>query len=86
MVRKIFGKTRMRFRTALLLIITPLIIMLIIALFVSDNLANDVYEESEHMYYDNLYQINSGLVNADRDFYQAMLGALNYYDMSSGMV
>ncbi|MBO6215711.1 MAG: methyl-accepting chemotaxis protein [Lachnospiraceae bacterium] len=86
MVRKIFGKTRMRFRTALLLIITPLIIMLIIALFVSDNLANDVYEDSEHMYYDNLYQINSGLVNADRDFYQAMLGALNYYDMSSGMV
>jgi methyl-accepting chemotaxis protein len=36
------------------------------------------------MYYDTLYKVNLKLSNADRDFYQAMLGASYYYDFVNG--
>jgi methyl-accepting chemotaxis protein len=33
------------------------------------------------MYYNTLYQINTTLLNADRDFYQAQLAAVNYHEV-----
>lgn len=33
---------------------------------------------------DTLYKINTSLINADRDFYQAQLAAVEYYEKYSG--
>ena len=38
----------------------------------------------KELYYDKLYQVNSSLINADRDYYQAMLAATQYYEMNNG--
>ena len=35
----------------------------------------EVYAQADDIYFDTLYTINSNLVNADRDFYQAMIAA-----------
>ena len=43
---------------------------------------NYVSQESEELYYEHLYTISSDLINADRDFYQSMLAALQYHDVS----
>ncbi len=39
--------------------------------------------EDEELYYDHLYDISQNLINADRDFYQAMLGAIQYHDLTA---
>ncbi len=41
-------------------------------------------EDDEKLYYDHLYTISSELINADRDFYQAMLAATQFYNVSNG--
>lgn len=40
---------------------------------------NQIMNESESFFYDELYKVNSELVNADRDFYQANLAETKYY-------
>ncbi|MBQ7564121.1 MAG: hypothetical protein IJT16_09035 [Lachnospiraceae bacterium] len=83
-MKKLFSKVHLSFRSSMLLMVTPLIIALILLLTFMWIELNSVYEEAEGLFYDNLYQINSGIVNADRDFYQAMNGAMQYYDMENG--
>ena len=83
-MRKLFSKAHLSFRSSMLLMVTPLIIALILLLAFMWVELNSVYEDSEELFYENLYQINSGIVNADRDFYQSFTGALQYYDMVNG--
>ena len=40
-----------------------------------------VTKEDEELYFDHLYTISADLINADRDFYQSMLGAIQYHDV-----
>ncbi|MCR5221845.1 MAG: hypothetical protein K6D90_03195 [Lachnospiraceae bacterium] len=56
--------------------------LLIASLIVFSIQMNHVSEESEELYYQHLYTISSDLINADRDFYQSMLAALQYHDVS----
>ena len=35
----------------------------------------------EELYFNNLYTISSDLINADRDFYQSMIAAIQYHDI-----
>ncbi|MCR4650013.1 MAG: hypothetical protein K5776_13155 [Lachnospiraceae bacterium] len=39
-------------------------------------------ESDEELYYDHLYVISSDLINADRDFYQSSMAALQYHDIA----
>ncbi len=38
--------------------------------------------EDEELYYDHLYTISTTLINADRDFYQSMVAAIEYHDLA----
>ena len=62
----------------------PLIAMLIFSILYFGMQMNTVAEESEELYYEKLYTINSTLTNADRDFYQSLVGATQYYDIVNG--
>ena len=42
----------------------------------------NVTKDDEELYFDHLYSISEKLINADRDFYQAMLGAIQYHDVA----
>lgn len=66
-------------RTVLLTLVIPLIAALIVAVIFFSRQMRSIEEESKDLYYDNLYQISTTLINADRDFYQAMLAATEYY-------
>ena len=41
-----------------------------------------VTKDDEELYFDHLYSISEKLINADRDFYQSMLGAIQYHDVA----
>lgn len=62
----------------------PLIVMLVLSIIYFGMQMNTVAEESEELYYEKLYTINSTLTNADRDFYQSLVGATQYYDIVNG--
>ena len=73
----------MSFLTTLIALITPAVIMLIILIVMLGKEMKSTYNEAESLYYDTLYQVNSDLVNADRDLYQALTAAINYYDLKN---
>ncbi|MBR1669476.1 MAG: methyl-accepting chemotaxis protein [Butyrivibrio sp.] len=68
----------------LLILTVPLIICVIVAVIFAGVQMNSTEQEVTHVYYDMLYNVNSSLVNADRDFYQSLLGATQYYDIVNG--
>ena len=74
---------KMSFLTTLIAFITPAVIMLIILIVMLGKEMKSTYNEAESLYYDTLYQVNSDLVNADRDLYQALVAAINYYDLKN---
>ena len=43
---------------------------------------NSTYSKSKQMYYDKLYSISENLINGDRDLYQAMVAAFQYYSVA----
>ncbi|MCR4650866.1 MAG: methyl-accepting chemotaxis protein [Lachnospiraceae bacterium] len=57
----------------IVIVTIPLIIMLILSAVGMKANMIDVCEDSERVYLDMLYEINSNLLEADRDFYQAQL-------------
>ncbi len=81
-MKKLFSKANMSFMVALQLLVTPVVICLIISLVFLGKEMNSAYQEAETLYYDTLYQVNSKLVNADRDLYQAMNAAQQYLSIS----
>ena len=44
-----------------------------------------LFYEREELYYEMLYTVSDELLNADRDYYQAMLAATQYYNMANGL-
>ncbi|MCR5595457.1 MAG: hypothetical protein K6G12_06390 [Lachnospiraceae bacterium] len=44
---------------------------------------NKTVQEDEELYFETLYDVSQNLLNADRDFYQSMMGATQYYDLFS---
>lgn len=65
-------------RGKLLMMTVPLaIIAIFITVFYSFRM-NNVYEQSKDLYLNQLYETNSTLINADRDFYQAYTAMLQY--------
>ncbi len=87
-MKKIFAKANLSFMVALQMLVLPAIICLVISVFLLGSEMNSTYNDAENMYYETLYQINNKLVNADRDFYQAMLAAQQYMSvaMSDGQL
>ena len=71
-------------RIKLLILTVPLAIALVVACVVMAVEMNSVEEEVTTVYYDILYDVNSKLINGDRDLYQAVLAATQYYDIANG--
>ena len=57
----------------LLIISIPLIITLIASIIFSSLEMKKIEANDEEVYFDMLYTISNGLINADRDLYQACL-------------
>ena len=71
-------------RGKLILITLPLAIALIVSVFFMATQIQSTQAEVTDVYYDTLYSVNSNLVNADRDLYQSMVAAMQYYDFYNG--
>ncbi|MCR5654592.1 MAG: methyl-accepting chemotaxis protein [Lachnospiraceae bacterium] len=75
---------KLSMRQALSCFIVPMVaVLVIVAMFFAYRMDRQGTEDKE-LYYDTLYQINTTLINADRDFYQAMLAAEEIKAGSSG--
>lgn len=79
-MQKIFRNTHFSFLTSMLMLVTPVLICLIVSIVFFSIKLNTTYHEAEEMYYNTLYKINTTLINADRDLYQAQLAATNHHD------
>ena len=71
-------------RTKLFILTLPLMACIIAAVIFTAVQIDRTEEHVTSLYYDTLYQVNSALVNADRDFYQSMIAATQYYDLKNG--
>ncbi len=70
----------------LFLITIPLAIAIIISVLFAGYKINTTEQELTNVYFTTLYTVNSGLVNADRDFYQATSAAAKYHEFSAGFI
>ena len=66
----------LRIRAKLLAMSLPLEILVVVILAVAVGLVTNAASRSKSLFYDQLYQANSTLINADRDFYQAYLSMM----------
>jgi methyl-accepting chemotaxis protein len=64
----------------MLLIIVPAIAALIFTGLFLSNTARTINEESNELLYNTLYTASAELINADRDFYQALVEEINVHD------
>ena len=62
----------------LLIIIIPLQILSLFCIFFFSYREKMVLNDAKQMYYDQLYQVNTNLLSADRDYYQSMLAETQY--------
>ena len=62
----------------LFLIVVPLELLTLFCIIFFSYREKAVLDETTKTYYDQLYQINSRLLSADRDYYQAMLAETQY--------
>ena len=74
----------MSVRAKLLIISVPLVFALVLSLVFMAVEMNRTEEDVASVYYDILYTVNSSLLNGDRDFYQAIYAANQYYDLAMG--
>lgn len=79
---KMISNLSVRFK--LLLLTVPLIICIVASVIFAGVQINSTSDKVTHVYYDMLYTVNGTVLNADRDFYQALTGATQYYDMING--
>ena len=73
-----------KMQTMMLLMTIPLIVMEIVTNILLFREMNQIFDQSEKVFYDHLYTVSSTLINADRDYYQAMMAATQYYDIKNG--
>ena len=71
-------KLQMPMTATLMILIIPFIIVLVFATVYFSMQLKSVEASDEELYYDNLYTISTSLINADRDFYQAMLAGTQF--------
>lgn len=71
-------------RAKLIICSLPLAIALVVSVVFMGIQINQTEADLTKVYYDILYNVNSNLVNADRDFYQAMVASMQYYDFKNG--
>ncbi len=71
-------------RAKLLMLAVPLIICVMAAVMFAGSEITSTKNEFTNVYYDTLYTVNNELVNGDRDYYQALVAATQYYDMVNG--
>ena len=71
-------------RTKLFILTLPLMVCIIAAVIFTAVQIDRTEEHVTSLYYDTLYQVNNALINADRDFYQSMIAATQYYDLKNG--
>jgi methyl-accepting chemotaxis protein len=69
----------------MLLIIIPAIAALIFTGVYLSGTARSINEESNELLYDTLYTASSELINADRDFYQALVEEINVHNAYATM-
>ncbi len=81
-MKKLFAKANLSFMIALQMLVLPVVICLVISVIFMGKEMNGTYTSTEKLYFDTLYQINNKLVNADRDFYQAMNAAQQYLSIT----
>jgi len=62
----------------LMILTVPLAIALFFSVIYFSTQLKKVEASDQNLYYDNLYTISTNLINADRDFYQAMLAGTQY--------
>ncbi len=70
-----------RFTVAALGVVLLILVVSSIAYF-SSQLSKNA-KADEELYFETLYEVSQYLINADRDFYQSMIGAVLYYDMKN---
>ncbi|MBQ7481842.1 MAG: methyl-accepting chemotaxis protein, partial [Lachnospiraceae bacterium] len=71
-------------RIKLLILTVPFAVALIVSCVVMGIELNSTEDEVAGIFYDILYTANNSLVSADRDYYQAVYAATQYYDLSHG--
>ncbi|MCR4755342.1 MAG: methyl-accepting chemotaxis protein [Lachnospiraceae bacterium] len=81
-MKKIFAKANLSFMIALQMLVLPVVICLALSIVMMGKEMNTTYNDASGLYYDTLYQVNNKLVNADRDFYQAMNAAQQYLSIT----
>ena len=59
----------------MLIAVIPMFIVVVVATFIMSMNMNSYFGKAEDVYFEKLYKINSSLINADRDFYQAFLAS-----------
>ena len=85
-MKKLFAKSNLSLLASMMLLITPLTVGMIVAIVWLSMTTRNVYRNTEDLYYNSLYSINSTLLNADRDYYQSVMAATQYYDLTNGNV
>ncbi|MCR4791753.1 MAG: methyl-accepting chemotaxis protein [Lachnospiraceae bacterium] len=70
----------------LFMMVIPLTVAIIVSVLIAGYKINTTEQEITNVYFDTLYTVNSALVNADRDFYQATSAAAKYNECSSGFI
>ena len=70
-----------RFTVAALGVVLLILVVSSIAYF-SSQLSKNA-KADEELYFETLYEVSQYLINAYRDFYQSMIGAVFYYDMKN---
>ncbi len=71
-------------RVKLLIVSIPLAVALIFSVIFMAVEISGTMKDVTNVYYDILYTVNSKLLNGDRDFYQSMKAAMQYYDFING--
>ena len=84
-MKTLFKKAHLSFLSSQLMLITPMLICIIVCIGVFASRLSSTYNQTENLYYDTLYKINSTIINADRDFYQAHLAATIYHNNYRGV-
>lgn len=84
-MKKLFSKAHLSFMASQMMLVTPMLICLIVCIAFFSARLNKTYNETEELYYDTLYKINTSLINADRDFYQAQIAATIYHNNYRGV-
>ncbi|MCR5607990.1 MAG: methyl-accepting chemotaxis protein [Lachnospiraceae bacterium] len=76
--------SKLSVRAKIMLLTTPLTISIIVATIVIVIRVQQTADSSKDIYYTKLYNINDNLLNADRDLYQMLMAATQYYNFRNG--